>query len=116
MAFSPDGQTLASGSNDQTVKLWHVTTGQLYQTLDGHSDRVCSVAYAPSAGSANSPDGQTLVSSGLDEMIKLWDGKTGECLQTLKAEKPYEGMNVTGAVGLTEAQRANLKVLGAVES
>ncbi|MFM5892187.1 MAG: hypothetical protein ACKOQS_28495, partial [Dolichospermum sp.] len=75
VAYSPDGQTLASGSVDDTIKLWDVKTGNLLQTLSDHSSSVCSVAY--------SPDGQTLASGSDDKTIKLWDVKTGNLLQTL---------------------------------
>ena len=54
VAFSPDGQTLASGSRDDTVKLWDVDTGQEKASLTGHTSSVYSVAF--------SPDGQTLAS------------------------------------------------------
>lgn len=50
-----------------------------------------------------------------DETIKLWDFKTGECLKTL-SNKPYAGMNITGVKGLTAAEKATLKALGAVEA
>ncbi|MFM6642637.1 MAG: protein kinase domain-containing protein, partial [Microcystis panniformis] len=73
VAYSPDGQTVASGSEDKTIKLWNVKTGNLLQTLIGHSYTV-SVAY--------SPDGQTLASGSFDN-IELWDVKTGNLLQTL---------------------------------
>jgi WD40 repeat protein len=39
VAFSPDGQTLASGSWDNTVRLWRVADGRLLRTLEGHTDR-----------------------------------------------------------------------------
>ncbi len=107
VAFSPNGRTLASGSDDYTVRLWDVTTGQALRTLQGHRDRVMSVAF--------SPDGQTLVSGGQDGAIKLWEVETGKFLKTLRADRPYESMNITGATGLTEAQKATLKALGAVE-
>jgi hypothetical protein len=41
--------------------------------------------------------------------------QTGECLKTLRSDRPYERMNITGVKGLTEAQKATLKALGAVE-
>lgn len=62
-----------------------------------------------------SPDGLTLASGSQDETLKLWDAKTGECLKTLRADRLYEGMNITGAIGLTEAQKATLRALGTVE-
>ncbi|KAL4776957.1 hypothetical protein BDW60DRAFT_203057, partial [Aspergillus nidulans var. acristatus] len=52
VAFSPNGRLLASGSDDNTVRLWDTATGGLQQTLEGHSDWVQSVAF--------SPDGQLL--------------------------------------------------------
>lgn len=107
VAFSPDGRTLASGSCDQTVKLWNISSGECWQTLLGHSSWVWSVIF--------SPDGQTLASGSQDETIKLWDVNTGENLETLRTKRPYEGMQVKGVTGLTEAQLATLKALGAVD-
>ncbi|AFY47492.1 WD40 repeat-containing protein [Nostoc sp. PCC 7524] len=75
LAYSPDGQTLASGGQDRTIKLWNPRTGKLLQTLTGHSDSVKSLAY--------SPDGQTLASVSRDSSIKLWNPRIGELLQTL---------------------------------
>ncbi|MEH2395791.1 MAG: hypothetical protein V7K21_30510, partial [Nostoc sp.] len=76
VAFSPDGQTLASGSSDNTIKLWDVRRGNLLQTLTGHSGWVRSLAF--------SPDGQTLASGSDDDTIKLWDVRRGNLLQTLR--------------------------------
>ncbi|NES18391.1 MAG: hypothetical protein F6K41_05540 [Symploca sp. SIO3E6] len=108
VAFSPDGQTLASASDDKTVKLWRVKTGKNFRTLQGHLKEVWSVVF--------SGDGQTLASSSGDETIKLWSVETGECWKTFRVARPYEGMNIKGAIGLTAAQKATLKALGAVES
>jgi serine/threonine protein kinase len=76
VAFSPDGEMLASGSFDNTIKLWEIKTGNLIKTLEGHTYWVNSVAF--------SPDGEILASGSWDWTIKLWDIKTGKLLKTLK--------------------------------
>jgi hypothetical protein len=71
VAFSPDGQTLASASSDETIRLWEVATGQpIGAPLAGHTDWVRSVAF--------SPDGQTLASASDDDTIRLWEVATGQ--------------------------------------
>ncbi len=106
VSFSPDGQKIASASSDQTVKIWDVEEGSCLNTLSGHSNWVWSVAF--------SQDGSILASASEDETIRLWDMRSGTCFQILKAKRPYEGMKITGASGLTQAQLAMLRELGAV--
>lgn len=107
VAFSADGQRLTSGSDDQMVKVWDIETGNTLVTLQGHTKTIWSVAFNPVS--------QILASGSEDESIKLWNVETGECVRTLRIDRPYEGMNIQGAVGLTPAQRTTLKALGAVE-
>ncbi len=76
VAFSPDGRTLASGSVDNTIKLWDAATGKLLRTLEGHSSTVESVAFGP--------DGRTLASGSVDNTIKLWDVASSKLLRTLQ--------------------------------
>ncbi|MEG5039827.1 MULTISPECIES: WD40 domain-containing protein [unclassified Microcoleus] len=106
VAFSPDGKTLVSGSCDGTVRLWDVSTGRCIRTLTGHTREIYAVSF--------SPNGQTVASGCADETARLWDVNTGECLKILKPPRLYEGMNITGVTGLTEAQKATLKALGAI--
>ena len=75
VCFSPDGKTLASGSADNTVRLWAATTGQHLKTLIGHTEGVESVCF--------SPDGKTLASGSADNMVRLWAATTGQHLKTL---------------------------------
>ncbi|MBD2434074.1 MULTISPECIES: NB-ARC domain-containing protein [Fischerella] len=107
VAFSPNNRMLATSSQDHTIKLWDISTGECFKTLFGHSAWIWSVAFCS--------DNLTLVSGSEDETIRLWNVKTGECLKILKAEKPYECLNLTGVSGITEATRATLKALGAVD-
>jgi len=76
IAFSPDGTTLASGSDDNTIKLWSLQTGVVRQTLTGHGGEVNSIAF--------SPDGKMLASGSDDRTIKLWDPHMGNLDGTLK--------------------------------
>ena len=56
-----------------------------------------------------------LASASQDETIRLWDVHSGVCLQTLRTPGPYAGMNIKSVTGISEAQKAALKALGAVE-
>jgi WD40 repeat protein len=47
VAFSPDGATIASGSNDGLVRIWEAATGRQLRQLKGHSNSVWSVAFSP---------------------------------------------------------------------
>ncbi|HBL57444.1 MAG TPA: hypothetical protein DDZ80_02455, partial [Cyanobacteria bacterium UBA8803] len=68
---SPDGQTIASGSNDRTVKLWNLQGKELL-TLTRHQGLVLSVSF--------SPDGQTIASGSNDGTVKLWNLQGKELL------------------------------------
>ncbi|MBW4486137.1 MAG: hypothetical protein KME14_26750 [Tildeniella torsiva UHER 1998/13D] len=112
IAFSPlskgvhGGIVLASGSEDYSVKLWDIQSRAYLQTLKGHDQIVWMITF--------NHNGQQMASCSDDGTICIWDSKTGERLKILTADRPYEGMVITRAVGLTAAQQATLCALGAI--
>ena len=70
VAFSPNGQKLASGSWDDTIRLWNPRTAEHLRTLIGHTNDVTSVAFHPA--------GTWLASGSLDTMIGVWEVTHGE--------------------------------------
>ena len=79
VAFSPDGSSLAAGSEDQTIQIWQYSEWgldtELLSSLDGHTGWVWDVVF--------SPDGRTLASASSDRTVRLWDPESGAGLRTL---------------------------------
>ena len=75
VVFSPNGEYLASGSQDKTIDVWRVSSGELIKTLIGHSFAVLSVVF--------SPNGEYLASGSAEWTIGVWRVSSGECIKTL---------------------------------
>ncbi len=85
IAFSPDGNTLASGSFDKTIKLWDTQTGELKRTLIGHDASVTSIAFSPDGRTLASGSGMGQMTISYDTSVRLWDTQTGDLKHTLEA-------------------------------
>jgi len=107
VAFSPDGALLAYPVEQVVVEIWSNRQQQVLHRLRGHTSSIKTLAFSPVA--------PLLASSGWDGLICLWDLETGLCINTLRPEGPYAGMKISGVTGISAAQKAALRALGAVE-
>ena len=95
--FSPDGNWLASGANDDTIKIWDISTGHVLRTLYGHSSNVNALAISPDGKLLASGSGDMtterdiptfkrggIVGGARDNTIRIWDVQTGSEIKTLR--------------------------------
>jgi WD40 repeat protein len=108
MAVSGDGRLVVSGGVDGLVKLWDVPRGRLLAALQGHTGPINDVAV--------SVDGHLAASGSQDGTVRLWDVQGTTCLRMLRGDRRYERMDITGLTGVSEAQKAALLALGAMEA
>jgi WD40 repeat protein len=107
VTWSPSGKRLISGGSDGRLRWWEVDSGYCVRVQEAHQGTVHALKV--------SPDGSRLASCGDDGAIMIWDLESGQHLRTLRRDRPYERLNITGVRGLTEAQKASLRALGAFE-
>lgn len=106
-AWGGDGNLLISGGSDGVLRWWNVQNGQCIKEQAAHQGTIQSMR--------RSPDGRRLASCGDDGAIMIWDLSSRDHQQSLQRDRPYERLNITGIKGLTEAQKATLRTLGAIE-
>ncbi len=101
------GDILAFTSQGADLTVWAVQPHQRWYLLKGHSQAIWQVQV--------SGDRTRLISASQDDEIRLWSLDQGTCQQVLRPNRPYEGVNIWGATGLSEPETAMLKALGATE-
>jgi WD40 repeat protein/transcriptional regulator with XRE-family HTH domain len=106
VAMSADGSLVASCGFDGSVRLWD-ERGAPLGMLEGHTHPVYGVAM--------SHDGAVLASGSFDGTVRIWDVHRATCERILRSDRPFERADITGLTGVTSAQRAALRTLGAVE-
>ncbi len=106
VSVSPNNKMIASGCTDNNIYLWEFQSRKLIKILQGHSGPLWSVVF--------SPNGKYLASCSDDGTIKLWDYRKGVNIKSLRTSRPYEGMNLSGVLGLSENQISTLMQLGAI--
>jgi WD40 repeat protein len=108
LSWAPSGERPISGGSDGRLRWWELQSGQCVRVQEAHQQGTVQALKV-------SPDGRRLASCGDDGAIRLWDLESGEQLQTLRRDRPYERLNITGITGLSDAQMASLRALGAFE-
>ena len=109
VSFSPDGTIIASGGEDNTVRLWDANTGDHLRTLTGHTSGVNSVSF--------SPDGNTIASGSSDHTVRLWDANTGSHLRTLTGHtKPVRNLVMSGVLSVAFSPDGNTIASGSSDN
>jgi WD40 repeat protein/transcriptional regulator with XRE-family HTH domain len=108
LSWVPSGQVLISGGGDGRLRWWDMQSEKCVRVREAHQGTVQALKM--------SPDGSKLASCGDDAVIRLWVPESGEPLQTLRRDRLYERLTITGIQGLSDAQKASLRVLGAVDA
>jgi WD40 repeat protein len=108
VAWGLSAELLVSAGGDGVLSWWDIQRNELLVRHEAHRGTIQSLR--------RSPDGTKLASCGDDGAIMLWDLRSGEHLQTIRRDRPYERLDITGIRGLTDAQIASLRALGAIEN
>lgn len=107
MTFTADGAFLITAGEDRTICIWDMATGRSHRVLQTSGGAVSTLALSPTA---------PILLAGHDEaLLQVWDLTTHSLLRALPIARPYEGMKITGARGLSPAQRNALLQLGAID-
>jgi WD40 repeat protein len=99
---------IATGDADGLIHLIDLTSGKILGQLDSGGAAITALAF--------NSRGDILASGNLNGAVRLWHLESGTCLKTFRISRPYEQMDITGATGLSESQKAMLRAFGAIEN
>jgi WD40 repeat protein len=114
--FSPDDQWIVSAGIDNMVRVWDVQTGECIRSLSGHQGLVQAITIATVQLTPTESARPAIFSGSLDGTIKIWDLESAENLATWRSVRPCEGAKIDQVQGLSLAQEATLRKLGAVNT
>jgi WD40 repeat protein len=99
---------IATGDTDGQIYLTDFSSGKTLNRLDSGGSAITALAF--------NSHGDMLAGGNLNGAVRLWQLESGVCLQTFRISRPYEQMDITGATGLSESQKAMLRAFGAIEN
>ena len=105
VAVSASNGVIASGGADCSVGVWDLSTGVLRTRLLGHEDVLNRIFFTSNG---------LLVSGAVDGTIRIWQPCDWRCIAVIRAPRPYENMDLRGALGLNDREILNLSRLGAL--
>lgn len=107
MTITADGAFLISAGEDRTIRIWDMATGRCRRVLQVPNSAVSVLSLSPIS---------PLLLTGHDAaLLQMWSLADNTLLCAIPIARPYEKMNITGAGGLSSAQRTALLQLGAVD-
>lgn len=107
LTWTADGKCIICGGSDGILRWWDSEKEACFRVRKAHQGAIQSLKVCP--------HGNVLASCGDDNAIHIWDLERGDLLHTHRRDRPYERLNMSEVKGLTEAQKASLRMLGAIQ-
>jgi WD40 repeat protein len=104
--LDPNSEILAISSNFSNLEVWAAKHNQCRHLLVGHTHDIWQVFV--------SPDRRYIATASQDDEIRVWQLDLGSCQQVLRPDRPYEGVNIRGASGLSEPETTMIRSMGAI--